>query len=870
MEWTPEKLAKARFLLAEDKAVLVQKGAVAFAAGAKAGARRTRQKIVRLWPQISDKDRALCDAYLLEYASAANDAPGNIVHGPKTDRETFTGDWRAKRTDLSRLKTDPREQGVYQTLVFPADSSGADGDWASEETHLNHVHTEASTGDAPAEIPCRTPPQGVRLSVVARLDKETGEWDSEKRTDEARNKKWEYSDGDALATTTHKREEHADAPPATPSPTPGKAYRVNADVDEYGTFRTQVDETTAQKKTTGPYTASKTPLQTVTAEAIRNAETIPAAGENETVSARVNELGLLDVEKHTTTPIEKAIDYTASETALEKTVEKSVRNAAQAPNAAPGETVSARLNEHGKVDYDKRTTTPKPADATVEAREWSEKTVTKWYRNQDAEQEAIPGVGGQNAITTGGHAQPNEHGKFDGSVQITDPIERESAEATVEHGPLRKVTSKFHFNKPAVPPASSSGGTAVTYHPRVNRFGLWDFEERKASAGTGGTDSWKKITCVEWWTEKVYTLEFRNWTDVPDASAFPASGDALRAFARLSGFNVNLNELGLFDGSVQLTVPVEQHTDEITVEDSAQRTVTVKNYFNQRTAPVNRPQTSALGGDKSVTTFNARPNRFGLWDYEERRTTFKKLEGTEYISEEAFFESATTQQKLNQTVPEKAESQDGKIQTVHNRLTDAGSYDSEIRTESAKAKNTPEIIIEDSPERKVTIQHFRNKKDAPSGAGHNTSTNLTTSFSGVQLNRFGLYDFTKVKTTGKGRYGFSSGSKSWTFTVGRGYGVVATTTVTRQGSDNPDHRWTATLHTWGPWTTTATRTVTACKSYGEAAAVLGAISPGSGNNYIETVHGADIEGGGDGIWYAVYTIYRKQWTLPSSGGSGGT
>jgi len=854
MDWTPDNLLKARTLLAEEKAVLVQKGAVEYGTGAATGAtRKGRQKIVRLWPQISDRDRALCDAYLLEYASAANTQPGRIVHGPQVDRETFPGDWRMTRTDLSRLKTDPREQGVYQTLVFPADSSGADGGYPSEETHLNHAHTEVSTGDAPAELDCAVPPPRTRLSLNARLDRETGEWESEKRIDEARGKRWTYTDGDALATTTHTREEHADAPPSVPAPVPGKIVRADADFDEYGTYRTQVDETTAHEKTTGPYTASKTPLQTVTAEGIRNAPSIPpATKDNETVSARVNEFGLYDVEKHTTTPVEKAIDYTASETALEKTVEVSVRNAADAPNAAPGETVNARLNEHGKVDYDKRSTTPKPAEATVEAREWSEKSTTKWYRNQESELETIPGAGGQNAIVSGGHAQPNEHGKFDGSVQVTDPIERDTSETIVENGPVRKVTSKFHFNKATVPPASTSGGTAITLHPRVNRFGLYDYEERKTSAGTAGTNAWKKITIVEWWTEKVYTLDFRNWTDVPGKQAFDGAGN--NPHAVLSGHNVNLNELGLFDGSVQLTVPVEQHTGPITIESSDQRTITVENYFNQRNPPADRPQTSAIGGTKSITTFNARPNRFGLWDYEKRTTTFNKVDGTEYISEEAFFESATTQQKLNQAAPERAELQDGKIQTVHNRLNDAGSYDTEKRTETAKYKTTGEITIEDNPERKVTIEHVYNQKNKPSNVPTFVTSNGNveeTSYTGLQLNRFGLWDFTRVKTIHKGGRG-DPGENGWRWTVqtGHGRGVFGKTTV-RVGQKEYQ------LLKWSDWRRLSTTTV---KKHATYAAAVGELNDAQGANASSAdVTSAHVESGGNGVWFSIKVESETQW-----------
>lgn len=692
MDWTPEQLAKARALLAEDSAILVQKQTVAYAAGAQDAAGRRRQKIVRQWPKISDGDRALCDAYLREYASADNDAPGRIVHGPKADRETYAGDWRMTRTDLSRLKTDPREQGVYQTLVFPADASdGPDGAFPSEETHLNHVHSVVSTGDAPAELDCAVPPPRTRLSVNARLDRETGEWESEKRTDMARGKRWTYTDGDALATTTHTREEHADAPPSVPAPTPGKIVRADADFGEYGTYRTRVDETTAHEKSTGPYTASQTALQSTTEESVRNAPKAPSAGDNEAVSAHINEFGL--------------------------------------------------------VDFNKRKTTPKPAEAQAEASEWTEKTTSLAYQNADAEKSAIPGVADDHAIVPGATAHRNEFGKVDGSVTVTVPIERQSGPHTVEQTALRKVESTFHFNKASVPPATSSGGTATTYNPRVNRFGLIDYEERKTSPGTQGTNAWKRIYQAEWWTEHVYTMEFRNWTDIPKIADFGAR-DPLADKGVLSNHNVNYNDLDLFDGHLVLTVPVAQEGPEVVIEDGDQRKITAQDFFNQEQQPP--ADTSAPG---SVTTYNARQNRFGLWDYEKRTVTFKPKDGAEYTSEAAFFGTTTVQQQLNQAAPANATDQTGAIQSVHNRLNEAGGYDTETRTERAAAKSTDKIVVENTPERKVTVQHFHNQATKPPDASHSPGNRTATLIAGANLNRFGLWDWEQRTVQDNGGYG---------------------------------------------------------------------------------------------------------------------
>ena len=775
-DWPADKLKRIRALLAEDAAVLVLEYGVDYEGGD--GTTRSRTKLVRRWPRISDGDRADCEAFLRAYASAKNAEPGHTVTDPKADREVHPGTWRPTRTDLSRLKTDPNEQGVYQTLVCPADAADGDGAFPSEETHLNHVHTEVSSGAAPAQLHCGTPPKGKRLSASSRLDRETGEWESEVRTDEARGKKWTYTDGDALATTTHTREEHADAPPTVPAPVPGRIVRAEADFDEYGTYRTRVDETTAHEKSTGPYTASQNALQSTTEESVRNAKKAPSAGDNEAVSAHVNEFGL--------------------------------------------------------VDYNKRKTTPKPAEAQAEAAEWTEKTTSLAYQNADAEKSAIPGVADAHAIVPGATAHRNEFGKVDGSVTVTVPIERQSGPHTVEQTALRKVESTFHFNKASVPSATSSGGTATTYNPRVNRFGLIDYEERKSSPGTQGTNAWKRIYQAEWWTEHVYTMEFRNWTDIPKIADFGAR-DPLADKGVLSNHNVNYNDLDLFDGHLVLTVPVAQEGPEVVIEDSDQRKITAQDFFNQEQQPP--ADTSAPG---SVTTYNARQNRFGLWDYEKRTVTFKPKDGAEYTSEAAFFGTTTVRQQLNQAAPANATDQTGAIQSVHNRLNDAGGYDTETRTERAAAKSSDKIVVENTPERKVTVQHFHNQATKPPDASHSPGNRTATLIAGANLNRFGLWDWEQRTVQDNGGYGEGysySYHTQWVPAVKEWKQISS-----RKGSYK--------IVKWSKKRLKVTITV---KHHTTLAAAQGAINGQTG------VDSAGISEGGTGIWYSHIQKSVEEW-----------
>lgn len=780
MEWTPEKLRKVRALLDENSAVLVQFSDVEYAAsnGQGAAKRKYRKKLVRRWPRISDGNRAICEAYLAEYGSAANTEPSRTITDPKADREIYAGTWRKTRNDLSRIRTDPQEQGVYQTLLFPADASdGPDGTYSAEETHLNHVHVVASTGDAPAGIACQVPAKGKRLSVTAHLDKESGEWESEVRTDEARQEKWEHTDGDAFSTTRHIRKEHAKVL-SFPAPAPGKIVRTHADIDEYGTYRTQADETTAVPFGPKDYKSGDNALQTSTTEIARNADAPPAAG--------------------------------------------------------PNETVSARPNEFGKWDWERHTATPKPAEARTEAAEWTEKTTSLAYRNADAEKNAIDGVADPHAIVPSANAHRNELGKVDGSVQVTVPVPQQSGPHAVEQTALRKVESTFHFNKESVPAATSANGTATTYHPRVNKFGLIDYEERKTSPGSQGKNAWKQIHIAEWWTERVYTMEFRNWTDVPKKEDFGAH-DPLADKGVLSNHNVNFNDLDLFDGYLVLTVPVEQESPEVVIEDTDLRKITVRNFFNKRTAPP-----AASSSDNTIVTHNAQQNRFGLWDYETRTTTLKRKEGSQYTAEKAYFETTTVQQKLNQTAPENAEAQTGAVATVHNRLNEVGGYDIEKRTEKAEAKQSAAVVVEKTPERTVTVQHFHNQSGPPSGATH--SNGVSTLFSGVQLNRFGLYDYEKRIVEDKGAMG---DGYSYTYNGPYSRGVKSRTTI-RTSKGN-----TYELLEWGQWRNKYTVNVAKHTSIAAAKAAL------NGKN---NVHSAHITEGGSGIWYSHLITVTKEWT----------
>lgn len=256
---SPQDMAHVRKLLSEDAAVLVE--CVRFNVRGADGSVSPRRRMVRQWPRISDGERALCEAYLGVYASADNTTPSATVSNPKAGRETYAGAWRMIRTDLSRIRTDPAQQGVYQTLLFPADRDGNSGEFCSEDSVLHHedaqLFSEASA--LPAQHAQATAGTIIRLNF--NVDPETGLYSGQVVTDTAKPSAiygtWSRS---ADRWTLRIRGEHCAAPlfprasqTATadilalaagigapfPGPAPSLSNPVlvsNADMDQYGLF----------------------------------------------------------------------------------------------------------------------------------------------------------------------------------------------------------------------------------------------------------------------------------------------------------------------------------------------------------------------------------------------------------------------------------------------------------------------------------------------------------------------------------------------------------------------------------------------------------------------------------------------------------
>ena len=190
--FTTAELAKCRALLAEESAKLVSKESGTWRKAVTASGTTTRWedkayvRMVRKWERISDGDRWICEEYLRRYASAGNTVEGLEVTDPKADRETFKGTWKMVRTALSVLRTDPAGQGVFQTLVWPAEFDGEFGEFCAESSPLHHEDARVFANAAEVPTAAHRNAQGHIYRVNAAVNPEDGTWNGQEVDDQAR------------------------------------------------------------------------------------------------------------------------------------------------------------------------------------------------------------------------------------------------------------------------------------------------------------------------------------------------------------------------------------------------------------------------------------------------------------------------------------------------------------------------------------------------------------------------------------------------------------------------------------------------------------------------------------------------------------
>ena len=110
---TPENIAEqVKLDLADENAKLVSYTSVKVVRTTGAGGGTTTRESIRMtrqWARITDGLRAHYEDKLRENL---------YVDNPMADGEIRAGRWRVIRVYSSPLKTDPSQQGVFQTLLY--------------------------------------------------------------------------------------------------------------------------------------------------------------------------------------------------------------------------------------------------------------------------------------------------------------------------------------------------------------------------------------------------------------------------------------------------------------------------------------------------------------------------------------------------------------------------------------------------------------------------------------------------------------------------------------------------------------------------------------------------------------------------------
>ena len=291
------------------------------------------------------------------------------------------------------------------------------------------------------------------------------------------------------------------------------------------------DETRTAKPATAEVTGGTDGKQT-TVTTYRNAAEIPAApgGPNTEVDATAtpNEFGLLDGTVRTTTYTEKTENATGGTDGTTVDVEVH-RNSTAVSSEAGGVNqvvdVSVSPNDHGSIDWTKRTTTYSEKTATATGGSYmTHETRTVIENGTDSAPTETPQRGTAWDVT----AQPNDHGSF--RVTKTQRTAQADSQSqtwtdTVINGDTVTTYSCGVFvyrNQTTVP--GPPNYESIQCSLSINEFGLFDVtyhgrsfvskqESGRSGSGDGcGTESGCTMTVTKMYQKKDGKMYKRDWT----------------------------------------------------------------------------------------------------------------------------------------------------------------------------------------------------------------------------------------------------------------------------------------------------------------------------------------------------------------------
>ncbi len=637
---TPENIAEqVKLDLADENAKLVSYTSVKVVRTTGAGGGTTTRESIRMtrqWARITDGLRAHYEDKLRENL---------YVDNPMADGEIRAGRWRVIRVYSSPLKTDPSQQGVFQTLLYWPAEYGDFGDFCSESTPLNHVDVKIYA-DSPDLADCAHAFEcGHIFQAVNRLDLETGLWHGEMRDDKAR--RFPSAPGSAVEGWSGSRTEHRkrrEARNDTTVPFPTKAALVDAledgrtiqsdfNINRYALFDWGTVEVFHQMYPPDGEDAAKHIHGSILVR--------------QTTTARVNDTDLPDddqpEEPGTTTDIsfaltadgffnwthnlDEAQQFPAKDAPkakityggpLLRVTHREQLNDSSLPNISPGKAgyntrAQFSINRFGLYDWstDDEAAHVFPASGPAEITYGGPLATVKHKEQVNASSlpQIAPGVAGKN---TRAQFSINRFGWYDWSTDDEEAhVFPASGPAEITYGgPLSVIMHREQVNASSLPQI----GVGVTGHNtraqfNINRFGWYDWSTDDEAAKPAST-TWQESSKYE----VTVGISFDNHM------AMPAHPSATGVGTPIVRVQVGINRFGCLDGTITVTTGVEFSSSSVTLEDSYQQKVTRKWHFNQSSPPSGTTK-SLSGGSVKIKTFQPELNRFGLWDYSETETT---------------------------------------------------------------------------------------------------------------------------------------------------------------------------------------------------------------------------------------------------------
>jgi hypothetical protein len=584
MSLTALDRARAAHLLDEKNAVLVSWDVLLFRAAGSDAPPVEVPRMTRGWQNIPDSQRAILEEYLREQKT---------VTDPLADREPRRGTWRVLRVFSSRTRTNPDEQGIYQTMIcWPDDAGFRSGAYCTEASYLHHEDSYQFW--QAAELPndfAHIQDAGHIYHVNGSLDPETGLWSGQVTADHARrNIVYSWWQRDALAwrkTTRYENvlglpagasgAEDSDLAPgdpgyvpntpasvllaasaaatsptgeAAPAGTAGYLLQVQADLNQFGLYNITLVESWAIPftrdfmRTNAHYTETETVFRNLAAVA----PSVSGSAIVTRINASFNEFGLFDGSYAVATPKSWSQTYTR-ENAHYTERETVFGNQASVSPTASGSSIVTRINasfnEFGLFDGSYAVATPKS---------WSHEYVrpTALYEAHEVvfgNQSSVPTSSGANHVITSINANYNEFGLFDGVIVWSVPIAWEEefsrqAATYVEHEAV--------YRNSAVPfsgsySSSSSAATIIRRNTVLNEYGLYDGNLVWITplTSSGGGYLTKPGGQTSRTPDSYDTTTF--YYNVPAGSLAGLLGTGYTAAGTEISSRLSLNEMGLFD-----------------------------------------------------------------------------------------------------------------------------------------------------------------------------------------------------------------------------------------------------------------------------------------------------------------------------------